>query len=576
MKAAHLFWRDPLRLQDAALLMVMAALAACGLIYEYLLAHFAGRILGAVEATIFAMIGAMIVSMGLGSFYAKRIRCAFTGFAWLEASIGLLGATSALVMAAVYSAAYVLPITLQRVYGIDSSIDLPGGISKSLNTLAEATPYVMGVVVGFLVGMEIPLIARVREIIHGEHLVHNTGTIYGADYIGAGVGAAIWVLVCLRLPIIVAAIGTASVNVLMGMFFLWRYGKRLRHSEKLWLVHAALTALLILLAICGPQWMQGLNDMLFRDRVVFSRTTEHQQITITKRQVGSGLPQVWSLYLNGRLQFASNDEHIYHSMLTYPALLASARHDRVLVIGGGDGLAVRDILKWQPKSVVLVELDPAMIELFSGRDTKAPQDVSEHLVTLNEAAFDDPRVNVVFGDAFLKVEGLISKNRHFDTVIVDLPDPNHPNLNKLYSNYFYAKLRELLSGDGALVVQSTSPYHAKKAFVSIGKTVQSAGFITEQYHTNVPSFGEWGWTIGTVSGEPASERIADVTVLPVDDSWVSPQQLLAAFVFSPHFYDHTDGIRVNSLDSNVVYQYHLDGWMRERGIFFTNNVDLRH
>ena len=141
-------------------------------------------------------------------------------------------------------------------------------------------------------------------------------------------------------------------------------------------------------------------------------------------------------------------------------------------------------------------------------------------------------------------------------------------MNKLYSDFFYARLKELLSGDGAIVVQSTSPYHAKNAFVSIGKTMQAAGYLTEQYHTNVPTFGEWGWTIGTVRGLTASQRIAQVRELPVADPWLSKAALEAAFIFAPSYFKDVENIEINSLGSHLVYQYHHEAWLKQNGVFF--------
>ncbi|MCU7861370.1 MAG: spermidine synthase, partial [Candidatus Thiodiazotropha sp. (ex Lucinoma kastoroae)] len=301
---------------------------------------------------------------------------------------------------------------------------------------------------------------------------------------------------------------------------------------------------------------------------IYSKVTPYQHITLTRRHVGQGLPSLWSLYINGRLQFSSSDENIYHSYLTYPALLSSARHDQVLVIGGGDGMAVRDILRWNPRQVTLIDLDATMISLFKGEDPDLPADIKQTLLNLNQDALNDPRVSIILGDAFIEVERLVTEGRHFDVIIVDLPDPSHPDLNKLYSDFFYARLKELLSGDGAIAVQSTSPYHAKKAFVSIGKTVQAAGYLTEQYHTNVPTFGEWGWTIGTVRGLTASQRIAQVGKLPVADPWLSKAALEAAFIFAPSFFEEIENIEVNRLGSHLVYAYHHAAWLKQNGVFY--------
>ncbi|MCZ6525377.1 MAG: polyamine aminopropyltransferase [Gammaproteobacteria bacterium] len=560
----------PVLSHDIALIGSMMVLAACGLIYEYLLAHYAGRIIGAVETSIYGMIGIMIVAMGIGAFLAKWVKDPFRGFAWLEVSIAFVGGCSVLIMATMVALTYTLPAWLQDIYELHPSMTTDGGVVDILQHASFLLPFLFGFILGAMIGMEIPLIARIRETIHGKHLLHNTGTIYGADYIGAGVGAAIWIYVCLKIPILLAAIGTASVNALVGIFFLFRYRSQIRAPMGLWVAHGLLIVTLVLLAIGGARWINSMNSTLFKDKVEYTKVTPYQHITLTKRIKGKGLPEVISLYLNGRLQFSSNDEVIYHSFLTYPAMLTSARHEKILVIGGGDGLAVRDILQWKPDLVTLIDLDKAMIDLFSGKDEAVPEGINRKILALNEKALLDKRVQIIIGDAFLEIEKLISNEQYYDTIIIDLPDPSHPDLNKLYSSYFYKRLRELLSGDGTIAIQSTSPYHAKKAFISIGKTLESAGFVVNQYHANVPTFGEWGWSIGSKYGESPLQRIHDFSTLPVAAQWMSLAQIQAAFVFAPDFYQNTDGIEINTLGSNMVYQYHHDAWSKEDGIFFIN------
>ncbi|MEE8057688.1 MAG: polyamine aminopropyltransferase [Pseudomonadales bacterium] len=563
--------RQGLLLQDAFLIFIMGTLAACGLIYEYLMAHYAGRVLGALESTIYTMIGIMIVSMGVGAFVAKWVRCAFNGFVWLELAIGFVGATAVIVISMSVSLAFSFPAYLQEIYGLHASITTDGDVVRALSRIAKIIPFFAGAVLGLMIGMEIPLIARIREHLHGRHLKNNVGTIYGADYIGAGVGAAIWVLLCLKLPIVVAALGTALVNTLVGVAFLVNYRQHLSGRVKLWIAHGVLLVLIGSLAAGGATWIDNMHNALFKDQVIYTKITPYQHLTITERLIGKGLPKITSLYINGRLQFSSNDEVIYHSFLTYPPLLASARQEHVLVIGGGDGLALREILHWNPKSVTLIDLDPDMVALFSGRDPLAPTAVNQRLTDLNENAFNDDRVQVIFGDAFVEVEKLVSARRHFDAIIVDLPDPSHPDINKVYSDFFYARLKQLLSGDGAIGIQSTSPFHTKDAFISIGKTLHAAGFTTEQYHSNVPTFGEWGWTIGTVRGSPASARIANARPLTVPSQWLSKEQILAAFVFAPYYFNASDTIKANTLGSHTLYQYHQHAWKQRDGVFFTSD-----
>ena len=564
-----------LRGHDAALVAIMGAVAACGLVYEYLLAHYAGRILGAVEPTVYAMIGLMIVAMGAGAFAARWVASIYRGFAWLELGIGVLGGSSVLVLSAAVAFAYSLPEWLRTVYGVDAFVALDGGLPDSLLGFARFLPFLAGFAIGFLIGMEIPLVARVREHVHGRPLTHNLGTMYGADYLGAGVGAAVWVAVCLKLPVVYAAVGTAAVNTLVGVGFLLLYRRRLRPAGRLWAGHGALAALLAVLAVFGSEWMVRLGDTLFEDRVVHRLQTRYQHAVITKRHVAPGQPDVLSLYLNGRLQFASNDERIYHAYLTTPAMLAAYRREKVLILGGGDGLALRDLLRWDPESVTLIDVDGALLRLFRGEDPAAPRWLSRTLTALNEDAFEDPRVRIVEGDAFIEVERLAGAGTRFDVVVADLPDPSHPDLNRLYSDYFFARIRQLLSPDGVFVTQSSSPFHAKAAFVSIGRTLAHAGFHAEQYHANVPSFGEWGWTLGTPAGKPASVRIAEAGAGPTPDGWLTGQAAAAAFVFPNGFFHGMDEVRVNRLGSHTVYGYHQEAWGRYRGVFFAGSPPPR-
>ena len=558
----------PIGAHDAAIMLVTGVLAGCGLVYEYLLAHVAGRVLGAVEAVIFAMIGVMIVSMGIGSFLARTVRRPFAGFAWLEATLAGLGGLSVLLLGGIAALAAVLPRAIAETYGLPHDLTPQGGLSAALEAGAAFAPYCLGAAVGVLVGMEIPLLARVRQTFHRRHLVHNTGAIYGADYIGAGIGAALWVGFMLAMEPARAAALTAAVNLTMGVAFMALYRRRIGRIAPVLALHAAIGALLLAAGLRGGDWAQAMEQLLYRDRVVYSADTGHQRLTITERINDPDGPPIYTFFINGRTQFASDDEHIYHAMLTYPALAASARRDRILVIGGGDGLGLRDILRWRPREVVLLDLDPGLVALFSRPLLRDGRVVNRPLLERNEFAFRDPRVRTLFGDAFVTVDELLRDGRRFDAIVVDLPDPSHPDLGRLYSVRFYAKLRHLLAGDGAISIQSTSPYHARETFLSIGKTVAAAGFANvEQYRQNVPSFGEWGWTIATRRGAPASLRLARLKSLPVDDGWTTREVLLGAFAFPKGSFDGIERIEVNRLGNAAAYRYYRRSWEREQGLY---------
>lgn len=553
-----------LLIDDSLLILIMATLACCGLIYEYLLSHYSARILGSVETVIYAIIGIMIVSMGLGAFGAKKIKDAFQGFVVLELVVAFIGCSATLFIASLIGFSQTLPHLIVDTYQIPADMLPRGGILAKINWISLQLPYLFAFILGFLIGMEIPLIARIRETVYGHHLAHNAGTIYGADYIGAGIGAAIWVLFMLKIEISQAAALTATLNLVAGFIFLIRFKGYLRHVKWLLMGHALLALLVVSVFQYGGSWQKQMQNMLYLDKVLYQTQTPYQNLVFTERQLGSGFEPIYNFYINGRLQFSSLDEHIYHEFLVHPAMQASNQHNNILIIGGGDGLALREVLKWQPKSVTLVDLDPMLIELFKSPEKALPGSLQTKIKALTADSFKDPRVSVINGDAFIEIDKLLQQKVMFDTIIVDLPDPSHPDLNKLYSVNFYYRLNHLLNRDGVMVVQSTSPFHARNAFISIGKTVNKANFKqVEQYHQNVPSFGEWGWTIATKEGASVSQRLSQQKQISVDTFWLSSDLIKAAFVFNKGFYDDMAKVKVNYLGSNQLYQYHQNAWERQ-------------
>ena len=553
-------------LHDVVLIGIMVVLAACGLIYEYLLSHYAGRILGVVESTIYIMIGLMIVSMGFGSLAAKTLKDPFTSFAWLESVIALLGVTCILLIGLSVSFSAILPEVIAETFSLPPDLIPRGGLIATLHKISYYTPYFFGTVIGFLIGMEIPLIARVREAVYGEHLEHNTGTIYGADYLGAGVGAAIWVMFMLSLDVTKAAVMTALANLVAGLLFLYWY--RLKISRVMWLLamHGLVLVIAFVVYQFGSDWSARMTNLLYTDKVVHAGSSHYQNFVITQRPVSYQPDPVFSFYINGRLQFSSEDEHIYHAMLVYPPMVLAPEGAKVLIIGGGDGLALRDVLRFEPRQVTLIDLDAELVELFTATDDMPYYQQS--LVELNRYSFSDPRVTVVYGDAFVAINPLLELGELFDAIIVDLPDPSHPDLDRLYTDHFYTRLGKLLSLNGVLVVQSTSPYHAKNAFISIGKTIEVSGFDQmTQYRQNIPTFGEWGWSLASKHKTPLRRRIAVFDELPVAHDWLTRDLLIASFEFPANFYSDWQSIEVNHLGTNRIYQYHDQAWRGDLGIY---------
>ena len=206
------------------------------------------------------------------------------------------------------------------------------------------------------------------------------------------------------------------------------------------------------------------------------------------------------------------------------------------------------------------------------QDVKSLHLNNARIEALTGGSLRDPRLTLRHADAFVAIDTLLADKRRFDVIIVDLPDPSHPDLNRLYSVNFYARLKQLLYGDGAMVVQSTSPYHARNAFIAIGKTLKAAGFgQVQQYHANVPSFGEWGFSLAVPMGRPPLARLQDVPAQRFDHPWLNKDMALAAFAWPRHFYHGSDTIRVNTLGSHVLYQYHQQAWQDQQGL---NNAVL--
>ena len=380
---------------DVLLILTMAVLAGCGLIYEYLLSHYAGRVLGIMESTIYAMIGLMIVAMGLGAFAARKIQCAFNGFVWLELTIAFLGSSSILIIGALIALTQTFPDLLGSMFNLPPDAYPRGGLFKQLSFIAFNSPYFFGLILGFFIGMEIPLIARIREEIHQKHLKNNLGTIYGADYIGAGIGAAIWVVFLLSIDISKASALPAALNLTAGVVFILYYWQRLTWRKTLISAHAVLLVMIMAIYQFGNGWLNQMSNLLYLDKVVYSDKTRYQQLIFTQRNMGPNDGSIINFYLNGRLQFSSSDEFIYHSYLVSPVLAGSARHDNILIIGGGDGLALREVLKWQPKTVTLVDLDPELIGLFKAPEQSLPGHLADKVARLTLDSFNDPRVTVI-------------------------------------------------------------------------------------------------------------------------------------------------------------------------------------
>jgi len=438
--------------------------AICGFAYELVIIALGTVLFGSSTAQTALVLGTFVAAMGVGSYLAARVpeRHAVATFSATEAAVALLGGLSALLLFAAYA---------------------------WLDLYAPAVR-VLSVVLGALVGAEIPLLAAVLARLRRESTGRTVGTLLAADYVGAfAVGLAFPLLILPALGQIQAALAFGAVNAVAGGVVLAALRRGLPRAV---LAGLAASLVAVLAVIGGAATVAGsfeasARQALYDDPILTQARTRYQDIVLTESVSGGDV----RLFLNGDLQFSSLDEHRYHEALVHPAM--AGPHRRVLVLGGGDGLALREVLRHPGvERAVEVELDPEMIRL--ARTEPA-------LRELNRGALDDPRVEVVEADAF---SWLRTQSERFDVVIVDLPDPDTEDLAKLYSVEMYGLIaNRALAPGGRVAVQSGSPYFAPEAYWSVERSLRAAGLRTTPYHVDVPSFGDWGYHLGRAGAAPA-------------------------------------------------------------------------
>jgi spermidine synthase len=433
---------------------------------------------------------------------------------------------------------------IARFVTIELLVAVVGGFSSTLLFLAFAYTesfrlalYLIVALIGILVGLEIPLLMRIlRDRFDFKDVVANVLTF---DYLGALGASLLFPLVLVpRLGLVRSALMFGMVNAVVALWSTWLFRDRL--GARRWLQAGGVVVLLMLSL---GMWRAGhitaiAEESLYADEVIFSRDTRYQRIVLT----------AWKddlrLFLNGHLQFSSRDEYRYHEALVHPGLAALPGARRVLVLGGGDGLAVREILRYPVHDVTLVDLDAEMTGLFT---------THSRLAALNSHSLSDRRVRVVNADAFVWLDQ--HPDEKFDFVVVDFPDPSNYAVGKLYTVAFYQLLAKHLSRDGFAVVQSTSPLFARQSYWSIVATLKRAGLATYPYHLYVPSFGEWGFVL---AGSGAA--YAPPTELPPGLRYLTTRELPQLFTFA------TDMLPVpaspNRLNDQALVRYYEREWSR--------------
>ena len=494
------------------LLVSVFVIATCGLVYELIAGTLASYLLGDSVTQFSTVIGVYLSAMGVGSWLSGRLeRDLLALFVRVEILIGLVGGFSAAALFLLFDQVTSFRIPL---YGIVF-------------------------VIGVLVGVEIPLLLRILQARFAfKDLVARVFTF---DYIGALFASLLFPLVLVpHLGLIRSSFLFGMMNVGVALWLLFALGAEMRWVR----THRAGGIAALIALVAGFVYADRITEIseasVYADPVVYAQSTPYQRIVLTASR------RDLRLFLNGNLQFSSRDEYRYHEALVHPGLAAVATPGRVLIFGGGDGLAAREVLKVPAvQSITQIELDPAMVKLFSANPM---------LSALNGGSFASPKLHVTTADAFVWLKQAVAGEHPplFDYVIVDFPDPSNYAIGKLYSLSFFKLLRQVLAPGGAIVVQSTSPYVARQTYWCVVATLEAAGFATLPYHAYVPSFGEWGFVLA--SAAPLTLR----DHYPGGLRFVNAATVATMQLFPPDMGRvDTD---VNRLDSQVLVRYFDTEW----------------
>ena len=501
------------------LLFTTLVISGCSMVYELLISSVSTYLLGDGIEQFSITIGLYMCAMGVGSYLTRKIKNRL--FNWLiaiEIAIGVIGGTCALVL------------FLSNIY-------LP---SYKLVMFTEI------IAIGLLAGLEIPLLLRIIEKCD-SNLRLTLSSVFTFDYVGGLIGSIAFPLLLLpQIGYFATAFLAGTLNLMMALFIIVSYKKYIRWPAFCNSIAIICCALMFGGMLFSERIARQVEQGLYRDKIVHMEQSPYQKIVLTKHRYDL------RMFINGNIQFSSRDEYRYHEALVHVAGAVARSHENVLILGGGDGMALREVFKYEDvKHVDMVDLDNAVVEL-----SKTHHEIRK----LNEDALSSDKLTVHNTDAFRFLEERVERFkagdtsiRPYDMIIVDLPDPNNENLNKLYMDLFYRLCSNNLSAEGVLVLQSTSPYYAPDAFWCINKTVNAEFKYVYPFHVQVPTFGDWGFQLAT--REPVD--IANLQ-LKVQGRFLTQENLAAMFKFAgDERSQHVDDLVVNSLTRPRLLEYYV-------------------
>ncbi|MCH8012148.1 MAG: polyamine aminopropyltransferase [Candidatus Marinimicrobia bacterium] len=489
-----------------------------GIVAEYILATLATYFLGNSVFQWTMIISIMLFSMGMGSRISKYFEVQLLkNFLLIEFSLSILTSFSAI-----------------SVY--------------YLSVFSSATGffiYLLAIMIGILIGMEIPLVIRLNDTF--EELKVNIATVMEKDYYGSFVGGLFFAFV--GLPYLGLAytpfiLGSINFIVAVAVFLKLRKPFQIQGSSLISGMAFGISILLVAGFIYSKPIILYGEQVKYKDKIVYSEQSRYQKIVITQWK-----NNYW-LFIDGNQQLSTLDEWLYHEPLVHPVMQLSELPHSVLILGGGDGCAVREVLKYREvQQITVVDIDPAMTTLGQTHPI---------LTEVNQNALNHPKVNIVNRDAY---QFLNDSQDYFDIIIADLPDPKTVELGRLYSLEFYQLCYRLLRPRGLIVTQAGSPYYATQAFQCIEKTMTAAGFQTLPLHNQVLTMGEWGWVLGSKSIPKLQlkAKLLKIDFNNIETRWINNEAMNLILSFGKPIFSDKSEIEVNTLINPRLYQYYLKG-----------------
>lgn len=452
--------------QVGVLMVSILIVALCGIAYELIIGTISSYLLGNSVYQFSLTIGLFMFAMGIGSYLSKLfMRNLLANFITVEILVSIAGGLCSIILFLTF---------------------------PMMTAVYKSVMYSLIIIIGTLVGLEIPILTRILS--RKNSIRSSIAHVLSLDYLGALIGSVLFPLFLLpHLGLMRSSFAIGLINAGTAIVNTWFFRKELdKRFRGLASISVITFVLLIILTGFGTYLSNFAEQKLYFADIIYKKQSMYQRIVFTE----STFSDEYRLYIDGHIQFSDKDEYRYHEALVHPIMSSPGSRKNVLILGGGDGMVAREVLKYaEVETIHLVDLDPAI----TGFCMTFPA-----VTKINKGSLTNPKLTIFNQDAFTFINkpGLL-----YDRVIIDLPDPHNEALNKLYSREFYTMIHRRMSPEGLMVSQSSSPFYTRNTYWCIASTMATAKFSTHSYHITVPSFGIWGFHIGAMTTPPQNFTI---------------------------------------------------------------------